>query len=74
MRQPVLCQPPWMLIQSSTSARALERVMALSAARRWRSQPKPSSTTAHSSEGGVISNGERRSAMTTLPAKAKRPP
>jgi hypothetical protein len=47
--------------------------MALSAARKWRSQEKLSSITAHSSDGGVISKGERRSQITTLPAKAKRP-
>ena len=34
---------PCSAIHSSTSARALARVMAESAARRWRSQPKPSS-------------------------------
>ena len=34
---------PCSVIHSSTSARALARVMADSAARRWRSQPKPSS-------------------------------
>jgi len=61
------------LIQSSISERALARVMAESAARRWRSQEKFSRITAHSSDGGVISNGERRSQITTLPAKAKRP-
>ena len=61
------------LIHSSTSARALARVMPKSAARRWRSQPKPSSATAHSSDGGSISNGERPSQITTLPANTKRP-
>ena len=40
------------VIHSSTSARALARVMPDSAARRWRSQPKPSSATAQSSDGG----------------------
>jgi len=44
-----------------------------SAARRWRSQPKPSRIVAHSSDGGAISNGERPSLITTLPAKANRP-
>ena len=33
-----------------------------------------SSVSAHSSDGGIISNGERPSHTTTLPAKAKRPP
>ncbi len=73
VRQPSGCQPPCRLIHSSISERALARVMAVSAARRWRSQAKPSSAAAHSSDGGVISNGERRSQITTLPAKAKRP-
>ncbi len=41
------------MIHSSTSARALARVMPDSAARRCRSQPKPSSATAQSSDGGV---------------------
>ena len=62
-----------MVIQSSISERALARVMAESAARKCRSQTKLSSVTAHSSEGGVISKGDLRSAITTLPAKAKRP-
>ncbi len=53
--------------------RALARVMADSAARRWRSQPKPSNCCAHSSEGGTISKGERPSQITILPASAKRP-
>jgi post-segregation antitoxin (ccd killing protein) len=61
------------LIHSSISERALARVIAESAARRWRSQEKLSSCTAHSSDGGVISNGDLRSQITTLPAKAKRP-
>ena len=73
MRQPVWCQPPCILIQSSINERALARVMAESAARRWRSQTKLSNVTAHSSEGGVISKGDLRSQITTLPAKAKRP-
>ena len=47
------------MIHSSTSARALARVMPDSAARRWRSQLKPSSAAAQSSDGGVTSNGER---------------
>ena len=64
---------PCTVIHSSTSARALARVMPDSAARRWRSQPKPSRIAAHSSDGGAISNGERPSLITTLPAKAKRP-
>jgi hypothetical protein len=67
------CQLPWSVIHSSTKARALARLMVESAARRWRSQPKPSRTSAHSSEGDAISNGERPSQTTTLPAKAKRP-
>jgi hypothetical protein len=67
------CQPPWSVIHSSTRARALARLMVESAAFRWRSQPKPSSASAHSSEGGSISNGERPSQTTTLPAKPKRP-
>jgi hypothetical protein len=62
-----------MLIHSSISERALARVIAESAARRWRSQTKPSNVTAHSSDGGVISKGDRRSQMTTFPANAKRP-
>jgi hypothetical protein len=60
-------------IHSSTSARALARVIPDSAARRWRSQPKPNSTSDHSSDGGIISNGDRPSQITILPAKAKRP-
>src|SRR5665647_1833553 len=55
-RQPTGCQPPWMLIQSSISERALARVMVESAARKWRSQPKLNSITAHSSDGGVVRN------------------
>ena len=73
LRQPSGCHLPWMVIQSSISARALARVMAESAARRCLSQAKLSRITAHSSDGGIISNGERRSQITTLPAKAKRP-
>ena len=73
VRQPIGCQPPCTLIHSSISERALERVMAESAARKCRSQTKPSSVAAHSSEGGVISKGDLRSQITTLPAKAKRP-
>jgi hypothetical protein len=61
------------VIHSSTSARALARVMPDSAARRWRSQPKPKSAAAQSSDGGGISKGERESQVTTLPANAKRP-
>jgi hypothetical protein len=71
--QPSACQPPCSDIHSSTSARALARVMPDSTARRWRSQPKPNKACAHSSDGGGISNGERPSQITTLPAKAKRP-
>ena len=40
-RQASGCQEPCSAIHSSTSARALARVMPDSAARRWRSQPKP---------------------------------
>ena len=61
------------VIHSSTSARALARVMPVSAARRCRSQLKPSSATAQSSDGGATSNGERASQITTLPANTKRP-
>jgi hypothetical protein len=64
---------PCSAIHSPTSARALARVMVESAARKWRSHPKPSNWSAHSSDGGSISNGERPSQMTILPAKAKRP-
>ena len=67
------CQEPCSVIHSSTSARALARVMPDLAARRWRSQEKPSSAVAHSSDGGAIWNIERLSQTTTLPAKAKRP-
>ena len=70
---PVACHEPCTVIHSSTRARALARVMPDSAARRWRSQPKPSRRAAHSSDGGAISNGERPSLITTLPAKANRP-
>ena len=61
------------VIHSSTSARALALAMPDSAARRCRSQLKPSSDTAQSSDGGVASNGERASEITTLPANTKRP-
>ena len=61
------------VIHSSTSARALARVMPDSAARRCRSQLKPSSEAAHSSDGGGTSNGERASQITTLPANTNRP-
>ena len=71
--QPTGCQLPCSLIQSSISERALARVIAESAARRWRSYTKLNNMLAHSSDGGVISNGVRRSQITTLPAKAKRP-
>ena len=60
-------------IQSSTSERALARVSAVSAARRWRSQPKPSSETSQSSEGGSSSKIERPWQVTILPANTKRP-
>ncbi len=73
-RHAIGCQEPCSVIHSSTSARALARVIADSAARRWRSQPKPRRLSAHSSEGGTISNGERPSHTTILPANAKRPP
>ena len=73
MRQPVECPPPCTLIHSSINERAFERVIAESAARRCRSHTKLSKVTAHSSEGGVISKGDLRSLITTLPAKAKRP-
>jgi hypothetical protein len=43
------------------------------AARRWRSQLKPKSAAAQSSDGAAISKGERESQVTTLPANAKRP-
>ena len=61
------------VIHSSTNARALARVMPDWAARRWRSQLKPKSAAAQSSDGGAISKGERESQVTTLPANAKRP-
>ncbi len=67
------CHEPCSAIHSSTSARALARAMPDSAARRWRSQLKPKTSVAHSSDGGVISKIERLSQTTTLPAKAKRP-
>jgi hypothetical protein len=60
-------------IQSSISERALARVMAVSAARRWRSQPKPSRETSQSSDGGSRSKIERPWQVTILPAKTKRP-
>jgi hypothetical protein len=72
-RQPMGCQPPCTLIHSSISERALARVMLESAARKCRNQTKLSNVLAHSSDGGVISKGDLRSQMTTLPAKAKRP-
>ena len=72
-RQASGCQEPCSAIHSSISARALARVMPDSAARRWRSQPKPNSAAAQSSDGGAISKIERRSQTTILPAKAKRP-
>jgi hypothetical protein len=65
----LLCE----VIHSSTSARALARVMPESAARKCRSQPNPRSAIAQSSDGGPISNGERASQVTTLPANTKRP-
>jgi hypothetical protein len=58
---------------SSTSERALARVMAESAARRCRSQPKPSRATSQSSDGGSSVNTERPWQVTILPANTKRP-
>ena len=52
----------------------IARLIAGSEVRRCRSQLKPCRPIAHSSDGGAISNGERPSQITTLPAKAKRPP
>ena len=60
-RQATASATPCSAIHSSTSARALARVMRDSAARRWRSQPKPNSASAHSSDGG--SHLERRAAV-----------
>jgi len=72
-RQANECHAPWSNIHSSTNARALARVMAVSAARRCRNQLKVSNASAHSTDGGSISKGERPSQMTTLPASANWP-
>src|SRR5881227_2250244 len=69
-RQASGCQEPCNEIHSSTSARALARVMADSAARKCRSQPKPSRPAAHSSDGGSISKIERRSQTTADATRA----
>jgi hypothetical protein len=60
-------------IHSSTSARALARVIPESAARKWRSQLNPCSATDQSSDGAFTSNGERASHTTTLPPNENRP-
>jgi len=60
-------------IQSSTSERALARVSAVSAARKCRNHPKPSSATSQSSDGGSRSKIERPWQVTILPANTKRP-
>ena len=65
---------PLVRIQSSTRARAFWRAMTVSAARRWRSQPKPCSTRSHSSVGGSTSKGERPPTSTTWPENTKTPP
>jgi hypothetical protein len=46
----------------------LARDKAVSAARKWRSQPNPCSAWAHASEGGGAINGEWPCVVTTLPA------
>jgi ABC-type uncharacterized transport system involved in gliding motility auxiliary subunit len=65
---------PLVRIQSSTRARAFWRASTVSAARRWRSQPKPCSTLSHSSVGGSTSKGERPPTSTTWPENTKTPP
>ena len=63
----------WLPSHSSTSERALARVIAESAARRWRSQPKPSSAVSQSSDGAASVKIERPWQVTIFPAKTKRP-
>jgi hypothetical protein len=72
-RHAIALRAPLMPIHSSTRAQAFARAMADSAARRCRSHPKPNRAAAQSSDGGVISKGERDSQTTTFPEKTKRP-